>query len=122
MTEQIQPPKPCPFCGTPDPTFTMGHKHSTHAYMECEYCYARGPDVDSVGQSSQRARDMAVVLWNNRESSKLTQLLEQERDDSDSMLREIKRLRDMMTLALCMLDREPAEILRRHAEMIGINL
>lgn len=134
--------KPCPFCGTPEPVFTTGSRYSSHCGIECERCKAVGPLVDIVGQSTKQMRDMAVFMWNNRnvgdestyaalmvQYSQLKEQLDNERDHNDRIENALEtwqddadKLGDLLEIALCMLDRKPADILRKHAESLGVSL
>ena len=57
-----------------------------------------------------------------QESPRLRRLLEQEKDDNLSLVRQRDGLRDLLTIAMYMVDRECADILRRQAQMMGVSL
>lgn len=57
-----------------------------------------------------------------QESPRMRRLLEQERDDNLSLVRQRDGLRDLLTIAMYMVDRECADILRRQAQMMGVSL
>ena len=58
----------------------------------------------------------------NPRARSLSILLEQERGDYNSLKAESEKLRSLLDIAQCMMDRKEADLLTQHAEMIGINL
>ena len=70
-------PRPCPFCGREVKValINSGPAYVSHpllAYVECSNeqgcCFARGPVVPSKGgKESERAKRIAVTLWNAME-------------------------------------------------------
>lgn len=60
----------------------------------------------------------------NRDEYKLAiwRAITQEKDDNLSLVRQRDSLRDLLTIAMHMVDRECADILRRQAQMMGVSL
>lgn len=57
--------------------------------------------------------------WENKLIDKA---ITQEKDDNLSLVRQRDGLRDLLTIAMYMVDRECADILRRQAQMMGVSL
>lgn len=58
----------------------------------------------------------------NKDSHRMRMLLEQEKDDNLSLVRQRDSLRDLLIIAMYMVDRECADILRRQAQLMGVSL
>lgn len=66
--ENMNTPKPCPFCGSTDLEAVAGP--FTYS-IKCKLCYAKGPDSEWVHQGHLReiiGKPDAIAKWNNRKT------------------------------------------------------
>jgi len=60
--------------------------------------------------------------YNNPRARSLSILLEQEREDYRVLCEQADKLKSLLDIARCMLNRRDSELLTHHAKVIGINL
>lgn len=59
--------QPCPFCGfCGEKAFIRSRSDDTTYWVECRWCYARGPAV-SIKMPGQTLAGKALEAWNKRD-------------------------------------------------------